>query len=414
MQTRPPKLRRRSKASPRASVVSILILLSIALVTVDRQKRKNPQRSPAVVRLSNVVEKKKSVSVSGSVSGSGSASTPSSSTASPRGSGDGDNATSDRLPKHIYKESKTTPPFGIFMYPLELDGYLSRSVIDKGYYEEDVTRFIERVIPYRKAGDSSDDGDTGNVTDRRWGSASTAASAEDGLWAVDIGSNIGFHGLHMAARGARVFAFEPSPDTLSLLRKSASRFNSGRGGEEERGSSSWASVEVVGKAASDAPGTSRLSRYDKSPGFTSLAEVTPFSLRKAERGTALDADIELVRPDGVLREKGVPEGDPGVLRLLKVDAEGYELHAIRGLNLTRYPFRYLAFEWFPKMLQSCGSDPLDLLEEVYSHGYLFLDGPNPGKIIEAAKNDVRVWGESMIKRNEKRNDFHINLFASLT
>mmetsp|Transcript_25943 Transcript_25943/g.47045 ORF Transcript_25943/g.47045 Transcript_25943/m.47045 type:complete len:122 (+) Transcript_25943:619-984(+) len=87
--------------------------------------------------------------------------------------------------------------------------------------------------------------------------------------------------------------------------------------------------------------------------------------------------IRLLRVENVLVEHGVPEGRSDALRLLKVDVEGYELRAFRGVNLTRFPFRYVTFEFFPEMIRSSSSnngndddDALDLLMLVRESGYI--------------------------------------------
>jgi len=52
-----------------------------------------------------------------------------------------------------------------------------------------------------------------------------------------------------------------------------------------------------------------------------------------------------------------------------VDVEGYELRALRGVNLTRFPFQYLTFEFFPLMVKASGDDPVDILTLVRDAGY---------------------------------------------
>ena len=82
------------------------------------------------------------------------------------------------------------PAFKFDFFPRQED-IISKKIKDTGVYDSEETFFIKHV---------SSDGKGG--------------------WAVDIGANIGFHNLHMAALGAKVIVFEPSRDKATLLRRS--------------------------------------------------------------------------------------------------------------------------------------------------------------------------------------------------
>lgn len=180
------------------------------------------------------------------------------------------------------------------------------------------------------------------------------ATSDPNPWAVDIGANVGFHSLHMAVRGANVLSFEPAPDTAKLLKCSAG---------ELKDVATAGLIRVIEAGASDVESEAILLRHPNSPGMTTFGGNSsgfPLKELKNSNGTAVGT-VRLLRVENVLMEHGIPEGRYDRLRLLKVDAEGFELHAFRGLNLTRFPFQFLTFEFFPKMLKASGDDPVDLL-----------------------------------------------------
>lgn len=235
--------------------------------------------------------------------------------------------------------------FRILLHPPTVDRYITPQIMRKGTYELAMERFIAWALPRNET-------DFGNV------------------WAVDIGANVGFHSMHMASRGANTISFEPAPDTAELLKCSAAELL-------DSTTSTGGSIEVVEAGASDVETEGRMSRHPASPGMTTFigSNDTSFPLVELENPnndtstTSTAGTIRLVRAEYVLAKLGVPEGRSPLLRLLKVDVEGLELRAFRGLNLTRFPFRYLTFEFFPDMIRSSGDDPADVLLLVREAGY---------------------------------------------
>jgi len=266
--------------------------------------------------------------------------------------------------------------FSILLFPLNKDKYISAKILKSGLYEKEMGDFISRALPLASGnGKSSPSTASGKIKDDR-------------PWAVDIGANVGFHSLHMAKRGARVISFEPAPDTSTLLKCSIDLLDANSDGRATGdtsfdNNSTMGSITLIKAGASDVRAMGKMSRHPDSPGMTTFGGATS-SFPLEELGidknstsridsTGLESEangIPLVRVEDILIEHGLPENDPGSLRLLKVDAEGFELRALQGFNLTRFPFKFLTFEFFPKMLRGSGqSDPVDLLILVRNAGY---------------------------------------------
>ena len=302
--------------------------------------------------------------------------------------------------------SKTDPPFAIWLFPPDED-IISRKINAAGLYEPEETLFVRQVVE----ASSKTNGGTG--------------------WAMDIGTNIGFHSLHMAALGMHVISLEPSPDTASLLRKSvqANGFDHQPSSCSIRSSnrtSCRGSVCIVQAAAAATPGVGRLLRHPQSAGMTILqrhgdssdADALPFGVENV-----IQDDIELVRPGDILSKTIGASPNEEELWLLKVDAEGYELHALKGADLATFPFRYLTFEFFPELLVKAGkTDPLDLLLYIYSFGYAC--GTDPASVQEGGSNstsatilhvasDIEEWyNRTAVPAHQKSSAYHINMFCT--
>lgn len=312
--------------------------------------------------------------------------------------------------------TNTDPSFQIWLYPPQ-DDIISKHIQNSGLYEPDgTTRFVQSVTA----------------------AISKTQKHTDGLgWAVDIGANVGFHSLHMAMLGMDVIALEPSPDTAALLRRSIQINNLVPSRSNQ--TSTVGRVHLVEAAAADRPGMGRLIRHPDSPGMTILQrtdEVLGPSVSAANSPSdrslpfgihdVIGIGIPLVEPRTVIAEM-VGKGDSTVASrctLLKVDAEGYEMQAFRGVNLDRYPFRYVTFEFFPELLIRAGNtDPLDLLLYIQSFGYACCTNPLSlfdnisdritAKTMTTIREYQNWYQRDAIAAYNKSNRFHVNLYCQL-
>lgn len=300
--------------------------------------------------------------------------------------------------------TSTDPQFHMFVYPEKVDKYISRNIINTGIYEPPTTELMYKLVP-------------AELTDED-------VKQKKHFVAVDLGSNLGYYSLLLAKKGMHVISFEASPDTAWLQRSSAALNGLLLSTPTTQSSaSSGGSLTIIDRGVTDKPTTGRLSRHSNSPGMTSFATVDKFDLQRGDNGTALDADIQLVRAKDILDELGITGNNETqqyeqshILHLLKIDVEGFELKALKGLDLSRYKFRHIVMEYFPEMLRGAGTDPPEVLLYILSHGYKFHEIGRKGELrkIDIGDNDATGLRDWAVKAEKKAGSgFHINIFASI-
>jgi FkbM family methyltransferase len=183
---------------------------------------------------------------------------------------------------------------------------------------------------------------------------------------VEGGAHLGFVTVHEArAVGphGRVVVFEPNVRVLGVLRE-----NLLANDVEDR-------VEIVPKALGDSPGSARFfMRGDES----SLYEPS---------GEADLVEIEVVRADDLI---------DGAVDVIKLDVEGGELAALRGMErfmTAERPPRALFLECNPILLERAGSSTDELLAWLREHAYQveWIDEVN-GRTVSIAE----PWNEQYV------------------
>ncbi|WP_248963966.1 FkbM family methyltransferase [Sphaerisporangium perillae] len=171
---------------------------------------------------------------------------------------------------------------------------------------------------------------------------------------VDMGANIGIYSCVAAAiapAGAQVLAFEPVPENLRFLHRNAAA----------NGLSTRIHVEAV--AVGDRVGELLLHLSDRQSGTHSAAAVG----EPSSRGSIT---VPMVSLDEYLeRRHDAPAPD-----LMKIDVEGYDGHALRGVRATLARHRPAVFvEFQPAQLAGCGFSTGEFLDLLTAHGpRLFL------------------------------------------
>ncbi len=212
------------------------------------------------------------------------------------------------------------PYHGDLLMHLDVQSWVERKILCKGYYEAWVANFLSR-------------------------------SLKPGHVALDIGANIGCHTLVMASavgNQGRVLAFEPNPRILARLRSNVrlNRFDH---------------VELLPVALSDNQGRSSIfipAELDHNQGLASM--------HRANLGGGCEevsVDVELL--DDVVSGKKLERVD-----LIKMDVEGHEWHVLLGAKKTLERFKpVLVFEFSQRQWKNAGFSPEQVEEFLTDLGY---------------------------------------------
>lgn len=164
---------------------------------------------------------------------------------------------------------------------------------------------------------------------------------------VDVGANIGMLTLLAAAlvgRTGRVIAVEPNPQAAGRIRQSLAA-----------NGVDWVTLHEV--ALADAAGELCLSVFDDHTGSGTLAPVVNAAITNR-------ITVRVMRGDDLLADLPQPP------RVLKLDVEGYEPRALRGLQETLHAAQPIVVtEAEPVLLQRAGSDLAELFDVLHTAGY---------------------------------------------
>jgi FkbM family methyltransferase len=167
----------------------------------------------------------------------------------------------------------------------------------------------------------------------------------------DVGANIGMISLvaaHCVGPSGAVIAFEPNPRCVDRI----ARWKSLNGGIPQ--------LSVRPCAVSDAPGELILSVPRSNSGEGTLTSLGPEGPDPAVDRVPVPVRVG----DEELRDR------PGPIRVLKMDVEGWEIHALRGLAKTLETDRpILAIEAIPQHLARAGHTVDDLGAFLEPRGY---------------------------------------------
>lgn len=189
---------------------------------------------------------------------------------------------------------------------------------------------------------------------------------------LDVGANVGYYSLlaaQIVGAGGQVHAFEPMPQNGAALRHTV----------RENGITN---IVVNQVAVGAGPGSLDLFVSDQQIGNSGWASVVP-SGRRAKMVT-----VERVAIDDYLTSRSI-----GRVNLVKLDIEGGELDAFRGMrSLLALPDAPdLLFEVNPDLLERLGSDSRDLTRTISEQGYALYRVELPGlKPVEPDQKIARL------------------------
>ena len=151
----------------------------------------------------------------------------------------------------------------------------------------------------------------------------------------DIGAHVGSRLRAWTPLGARIIAVEPQPDCMAFLRR--------RFGHESR-------ITLVEQAVGAAPGVAELLVSSRTPTVTTLSPAWIEAVRSDPGFAGVRWDqrlpVTVTTLDDLIARYGVPA-------FCKIDVEGYELEALKGLS---QPIPVLSFEYLPAWIaaaQAC-------------------------------------------------------------
>ena len=179
--------------------------------------------------------------------------------------------------------------------------------------------------------------------------SSVAGTLREGDVFLDVGAHVGLYSLVASVRvglAGRVVAFEPSPASVSLLR----RHLAWNGCEN---------VQVLEAAVSDTEGSALFTHRADPTDPGGCANSLAYEIERGVRSS-----VRLRTLDSVCEELGITP------RLVKMDVEGAELAALRGAERVLRSCRPdLVVAVHPEPLRAMGGSPESLMAWMRSLGY---------------------------------------------
>ena len=189
-----------------------------------------------------------------------------------------------------------------------------------------------------------------------------------GMTYLDIGANVGYY-TAIAARqvGSKgvVIAIEPDPECYDYLSQTVSV-------------NRFLNVHLVQKAASDTSGSMTLYRNLSNRGDNRLY---PNELSSGQ------IKVETTTVDSLLSELHVTTVD-----FIKIDIQGFEGHALRGMKQTlsqESPLIMLS-EFWPKGLLDANTNPGELLDSIRARGFELYELTKRGKLYAIRNHQLLV------------------------
>lgn len=198
-----------------------------------------------------------------------------------------------------------------------------------------------------------------------------AALTPPGGVVLDIGANLGYFTTLFAKRAGHVYAIEPTPATLALLRQNVAPYPH---------------VTVIPTAIGDRDGTTELFLSPTNAGDHNLIDT----------GRPAHHTVRVATVDTLMTELGVTKVD-----LIKLDIQGSEVHAFRGMTQTlrANPHAIIVAEYWPSGLSRAGVTLDDWIAALGPADYtrITADGERP-VTLEAIRQCAPAHYESLVMR----------------
>lgn len=198
---------------------------------------------------------------------------------------------------------------------------------------------------------------------------------------LDLGANIGYYSVlasKLVGEKGKVFAFEPDPQNLFLLKKNVAFNQAGN-------------VQIVEAAVGKTEGEKELSQDLANPGESSLANL----------GSGQKIKVKMTTLDNFLKQELIEKAS-----VVKVDVEGAEIDALEGgKEFFKNGKKITLFiECNSEALARFGYMPMDLIRKLKSLGFEIKT------IINEFEKKAYPFGFRELEENLKRVSF-ISLYA---
>ena len=167
---------------------------------------------------------------------------------------------------------------------------------------------------------------------------------ETNSFVIDVGANIGTYTqafINGVGINGKVFAIEPEPKNFHTLKnRFPQQLKSGQ-------------LEVFDGVVASAPGDYCLDIHSCNPGGHAVSQS--------------GMSVKGITIDQIVQQVGLKPS------LIKIDVEGYEESVFRGATKTIstcHPIIY--FEYHPKYLESCGTNAIQLLQNLANQDYRYF------------------------------------------
>jgi FkbM family methyltransferase len=202
-----------------------------------------------------------------------------------------------------------------------------------------------------------------------------------GMVFIDIGAYIGCHTLlaaKLVGESGRVFAFEPAPDTFTLLRHNVEI-------------NEFKNVSLSNKACLDKTCRVKLFVDESHPDISSVGTLPGVNSSILVDAVSLDEFFSNYQ---------------GTIDFIKIDIEGAELAALDGMARILEKHRHLKMivEFAPFLLYRCKSSPDTLLKRLISYGFELRC------VLDEVNGRIEFWDVSTLLINAGHDERSWNLF----
>jgi FkbM family methyltransferase len=175
---------------------------------------------------------------------------------------------------------------------------------------------------------------------------------------VDIGSNIGWFSLSIAAMGLNVMAFEPMSFNNDMMKRSLCMENNIKSGLSQR-----VQLFTNGLGPKEESCLVFSANHNEGDGHTLCGKTE--SEVQILPGHSIRGKIDVKRLDDIASSEGKK------IALLKIDVEGYESHVVEGGRdfILNSKIPCIIAEFVPEWIRSKLGDPERMINRFYDAGY---------------------------------------------